>query len=211
MEQNTTTRPKLSLESIPFHCTESSGLATPPPCRFPAAIPFLWEEEPGRPKKQSTLRKPTQKPRSARSLELPPRMMAEEFKMKAGKKNVTSPTSVLDVSYSINRLRSFGRHYSFNNGKERSQVDRREKNARKGGAIWFHKEQTRDSNAASNSVIPSSSFNTSCRHEQGKVCTVKITRLKRHRSLIDVSVHATSHLLIGIYKSLRQVIPWHRT
>ncbi|KAJ4730515.1 hypothetical protein LUZ62_019550 [Rhynchospora pubera] len=208
MEQNTTTLPKLSLDSVPFHWTESSGLATPPPCRFPAAIPFLWEEEPGRPKKQSILSKPNQKPHSARSLELPPRMMGEEFRMKAGKKNVTSPTSVLDVSYSISRLRSFGRHYSFNNGKERSQVDRREKNARKGGVIWFHKEQTRDSN---NSVISSSSFNTSCHREQGKGCTVKITRLKRHRSLIDVSMHATSHLLIGIYKSLRQVIPWHRT
>ncbi|KAJ3684705.1 hypothetical protein LUZ61_013869 [Rhynchospora tenuis] len=210
MEQNTATRPKFSLDSIPFHWTEPSGLATPPPCRFPAAIPFLWEEEPGRPKKQSILSKPNHKHRSARSLELPPRMVAEEFKMKADKRNVASPTSVLDVSYSIGRLRSFGRRYSFNNGKERSQGDKGEKNDRKVGVIWFHKER-KESNGASNSVISSSSYRTSCHHEQGKGCHVKITRLKRNRSIVDVSVHATSNLLIGIYESMRQVIPWHRT
>ncbi|KAF3328315.1 hypothetical protein FCM35_KLT06921 [Carex littledalei] len=198
------TPPELSLCSLPLHRPEPSGLATPPPFRVPVAVPFIWEEEPGRPRKESILIKPNQKPFSARSLELPPRMVAEELKMKADRTNATSPTSVLHVTYSICRSRSFSRCYSFNTGNERSKGDKGEKNARESDAIWFQKEK-RESKGACNSSI------SSCGCDESKGSRVKITRFKRHHSLIDVSMHATSHFLLGIYKSLRQVVPWHRT
>lgn len=188
MEQSAATPPKLSLHLLPLHLPEPSGLVTPPPFRVPVAVPFLWEEEPGRPRKESTISKPSQKPISIKSLELPPRMVAEVLKMKAGTKTGTSPTSVLDVPCSISRSRSFSRCYSFNRGNERNQYERGEKNDRK-----------RESSGSSNSSISCSSFDaSSCGCVKGKESHVKITRIKRHRSFIDISVHATSSLLVNL-------------
>jgi hypothetical protein len=188
MELSSITPPKLSLDSLPLHRAEPPGLATPPPFRVPIAIPFVWEEEPGRPRKESILIKPKQKPFSYRSLELPPRMVAEELRMKAGMKHPTSPTSVLDVPCSISRSRSWSRCCSFNTRNERSQSYKGEKNAEK-----------RESSGSSNSLISSSSFDASfCGCDEGKESRVKITRIKRHRSLVDVSVHATSSFLVEL-------------
>lgn len=179
------TPPKLLLCSLPLHRPEPSGLATPPPFRVPVAVPFIWEEEPGRPRKDTIVIKPNQKPFSARSLELPPRMVAEELKMKADRTNATSPTSVLDVTYFIHRSRSFSRCYSFNTGNERSKGD--------------ESKEKRESNRACKSSIYSSSFDaSSCGCDEGMESSVKIRRFKRHRSLIDVSMHATSYLLVSL-------------
>jgi hypothetical protein len=187
MELSTITPPKLMLDSLPLHRQEPPGLATPPPFRVPVSIPFVWEEEPGRPRKEFILIKPNQKSFSYRSLEPPPRMVAEELRMKAGMKHATSPTSVLDVSCSITRSRSLSRCCSFNTRNERSRSYRGEKNAKK-----------RESSGSSNSSMSSSSFDASSSGCDEEKFHVKMTKIKRHHSLLDISVHATSSFLVKL-------------
>lgn len=99
-EANST--PKLSLFSLPSKPPEPTGMLTPP-LRFQASVPFQWEEAPGKPRQcTKTTTESSSKPKCARSLELPPRLLLSESKMT----NTPSPTTVLDGPY-VGRSISF--------------------------------------------------------------------------------------------------------
>ncbi|KAF6146049.1 hypothetical protein GIB67_033408 [Kingdonia uniflora] len=93
------TPPKLTFNS--FFASESPeppGMLTPP-LRPPVSIPFQWESAPGKPRTTrnitpNTTNNTTTNPSYVRSLELPPRLLAE------GKMtNIPSPTTVLEGPY----------------------------------------------------------------------------------------------------------------
>ncbi|KAL9671634.1 hypothetical protein QQ045_009204 [Rhodiola kirilowii] len=73
------TPPKLSLFSFPPKHPDPPGFFTPP-LQTPATVPFRWEEVPGRPRTMITTTTNTpagsdHKPKSMRSLDLPPRLL----------------------------------------------------------------------------------------------------------------------------------------
>lgn len=94
---------------LSFHTPSSlrwdpPGSATPPPQK-PGSVPFLWEEKPGMPKKNTSLFKPfsdvtpadSTGPLSVQSLELPPRLVAKMKAMQMQRHvDLVSPTMVLD-------------------------------------------------------------------------------------------------------------------
>ncbi|XP_057462520.1 uncharacterized protein At4g00950-like [Actinidia eriantha] len=96
--------PKLSLFSLPSKPPEPPGILTPP-LQALASVPFQWEEVPGKPRDCSTA-----KPKAARCLDLPPRLLTEAGKIT----NTPSPTTVLDGPYSS---RSLSHTMSFSLGK----------------------------------------------------------------------------------------------
>ncbi|KAJ7959359.1 DUF688 domain-containing protein [Quillaja saponaria] len=97
-EISSATPPKLSLFSLPSKPPEPPGMLTPP-LQTTASIPFQWEEAPGKPRPCNT----RSKPKSARSLELPPRLLISH---QAEITKMPSPTTVLDGPY-VGRTMSF--------------------------------------------------------------------------------------------------------
>ncbi|KAJ7965330.1 DUF688 domain-containing protein [Quillaja saponaria] len=91
VEHELSSGPKLALFSLPSKPSETPGLLSPP-SQTTASIPFQWEEAPGKPRPCNTQFKPN----SARSLELPPRLL---FSGQAKVTNMPSPTTVLDGPY----------------------------------------------------------------------------------------------------------------
>ena len=87
---STCTPPKLSLYSLPSKPPTLPDRLTPP-LNTVAAVPFLWEEAPGKPR-------PTHddppKSKAVRSLDLPPRLTAL-----VNNEIIPSPTTVLSGSY----------------------------------------------------------------------------------------------------------------
>lgn len=71
-KQPLSTPPKLSLFSLPYKPPIPDGLT--PPLNTAAAIPFLWEEAPGKPR--SIVSGDPPKSKTVRSLDLPPRLAA---------------------------------------------------------------------------------------------------------------------------------------
>ncbi|RWW02059.1 hypothetical protein BHE74_00038481 [Ensete ventricosum] len=191
------TPPKLSLYWLPSQRREPPGMATPPP-GLPVSVPFLWEEAPGKPRKQPTLGAG-----AIRSLDLPPRLLAAA-EIKSDK--TSSPTTVLDGPERSSRAMPLGSCYSFSFGEGRTVVNMRGR--KKEGVAWFWRrgsgrKVTREGDswemslggltekgvACSSMPSSSSSFSSSCKLggdceggvvEEGKV---RITRLRRNRSI----------------------------
>ncbi|KAL8253263.1 hypothetical protein R6Q59_036956 [Mikania micrantha] len=108
--QPASTPPKLSLFSLPFkHPTLPDTGVTPPLNTAAAAIPFLWEEAPGKPRPIISGDPP--KSKTVRSLDLPPRLASlspaynngnnhrDKFGNNAGMEIIPSPTTVLGGPY----------------------------------------------------------------------------------------------------------------
>lgn len=98
---STPTKPVLSLNSFPLShkpVAPESPWALTPPLQPMVSIPFEWEEAPGRPR--PTIISSPCKPRSARCLELPPRMLVEAEVTRMP----PSPTTVLDGPRSVRSL-----------------------------------------------------------------------------------------------------------
>ncbi|KAI3783834.1 hypothetical protein L1987_42922 [Smallanthus sonchifolius] len=106
-KQSISTPPKLSLFSLPSKPpTLPDGLT--PPCNTVAAIPFLWEEAPGKPKSITSDDPP--KSKIVRSLDLPPRLATmspanngnnhrDKLGKNVGINIIPSPTTVLGGPY----------------------------------------------------------------------------------------------------------------
>ena len=88
-ENPSSTPPKLSLFSLPRQPPEPPGMVTPP-LHASISVPFQWEEAPGKPRPSGII-EPNSKPRSARSLDLPPRLFAD-----AKVAHFASPTTGVD-------------------------------------------------------------------------------------------------------------------
>ncbi|XP_022968166.1 uncharacterized protein LOC111467482 isoform X2 [Cucurbita maxima] len=74
-ENPISTPPKLSLFSFPRQPLEPPGMVTPP-LHESISVPFHWEEAPGKPKPLGVIEL-NPKPKSARTLDLPPRLFAD--------------------------------------------------------------------------------------------------------------------------------------
>ncbi|CAK9152937.1 unnamed protein product [Ilex paraguariensis] len=86
--------PKLPLFSVPhMHSPEHSGMLTLSPLYSLASVPFLWEEEPGKPRLSTTFTsvRPNKSGNKPKSLKLPPMLLVESKIAKT-----PSRTTVLD-------------------------------------------------------------------------------------------------------------------
>lgn len=196
---------KLSLFSLPGQPPEPSGTLTPPH-RTSASIPFQWEEAPGKPRHCNT----ESKPKSVRSLELPPRLLSETAKVL----NLPSPTTVLDGPDHVGRSMSFT--FSFRNNSE--SLGKRVMSKDVGG--YFGSRRWGSFRKSTKEAVVGSSFDISSYVDGGgdqsqtsSVSTtgsgvqfagsdhanVKITRVRRRGSLLNLS-HTKSHLLVSEFK-----------
>lgn len=194
---------KLSLFSLPRQPPEPSGTLTPP-LRTSASVPFQWEEAPGKPRHCKT----ESKPKSARSLELPPRLLSENAKVV----NLPSPTTVLDGPDHLGRSLSFT--YSFRNNSETlgKRVISRDGGGYFGSRRWgSFRKSTKEAVlgpsfsissyvAAGGDQSQTSGVSTagSCgvQFGGGDHANVKITRVRRRGSLLNLS-HNKSQLLVS--------------
>lgn len=201
VNEPSTTVLKLSLFSLPNQPPEPPGTLTPP-LRTSASVPFQWEEVPGKPRHCDT----ESKPKSARSLELPPRLLSETAKVV----NLPSPTTVLDGP-DVGRSLSFT--FSFRNNSESlgRRVMSRDGGGYFGSRRWGSFRKTKEV------VGEPSLFDMSSSHVGGGGTSsmstagsgvlldtgggsdptkVKITRVRRRGSLLNLS-HTKSHLLVS--------------
>ncbi|KAJ4768251.1 DUF688 family protein [Rhynchospora pubera] len=170
------------------------GSTTPPPQK-PGAVPFLWEEKPGKPKKHAALFGPfTDTPTddkgrlSVQSLELPPRLAAE---MKAMQRHVdlNSPSTVLHGP-ELTKPGTTRVHvtcHSFSYYMEGKKKAKRQKEA------WFWRRKKNLHNK---------------QEEEFKFAT---PTLSRNRSLNGNSASDhSSHFWATIRENLKQVVPWRK-
>ncbi|RRT43951.1 hypothetical protein B296_00052976 [Ensete ventricosum] len=209
MDQSCTTPPKLSLSSVPGQRMKPLGTATPPP-RVLVSVPFMWEEVPGKPRKQQTTGGHGMMPGVVRSLDLPPRMVAAMIELKSNK--TLSPTTVLDGPEHASRHVPLGSCYSFSFGEGRTVVT---VGGKKKGVVrfWGRKSgrktmrdgtwemsveglEEKDVTCSSMSSSPSRKKHGGEHEEDGNVeGRIRITRLRRNKSLAIVS---TSHLWVSL-------------
>ncbi|GMI98974.1 hypothetical protein like AT4G27810 [Hibiscus trionum] len=193
--------PRLPLFSSPHaHMVspERPGTLTPP-LRSSASVPFLWEEEPGKPKACATV-SPFPDNFARKCLELPPRLQ------EANKNNnkVCSPTTVLDGPYmgrtrfqsSSFRMVKSERYGSFR-GPENMVPERVERE--KDG---FHGSRRRSDGGGKSYVFPSYG-------EEYNSSSVNIRRMNKCGSLNSRSL-SKSHFWASIYEGLKQVVPWSK-
>ncbi|XVF10086.1 hypothetical protein REPUB_Repub07fG0152900 [Reevesia pubescens] len=198
----TTPTPKLSLYSFPSKAKEPSGMITPP-IHTSVSIPFQWEEAPGKPRpclSSDSTSQSNAKPNVARCLELPPRLLAE-----AKVATMPSPTTVLDgpdagrfVSYTL----SFRKGGSF-----RSPANKKVNKEK----VVFGSSRWGSFRKAGRVVQGSFDFSTPVVDggDDGGGAQVKLTRVRTKGSLLRLS-QARSHVLVSIYESFKQVVPWRR-
>lgn len=184
-EKETSIELNLSLFSLPSKPQEPPEALTPP-LRTIASIPFQWEEAPGKPRHCNA----ESKPQSARTLELPPRLVSEP--KLAQNNNAASPTTVLDgpemgrslfVSYSFRSPESLGR-----------RISRESRAGYFGGSSrWGSFRKNKDVVEANFDISPSSSkFGAG----DGEAAKVKISSVRRRNSFLSLS-QTKSPLLVS--------------
>uniref|UniRef100_A0A5B7CGF7 Uncharacterized protein n=1 Tax=Davidia involucrata TaxID=16924 RepID=A0A5B7CGF7_DAVIN len=206
-ELEASSTPKLSLYSLPSKPPEPPGTLTPP-LNTLASIPFQWEEVPGKPRAGTTTNSP--KSKSARCLDLPPRLLTDQAKVT----NMPSPTTVLDGPYVA---RSLSETLSFSLGKgsfrshevgivggkrEISTKERRNFSSWRCGNFKENSGFVGGNFEISSSVGGDGGFESDTK--------VKITRVKRRSSSFLSLSHTRSSLWGSIYESFKQVVPWRR-
>ncbi|XP_057951552.1 uncharacterized protein At4g00950 [Malania oleifera] len=207
--------PKLLLFSLPSSQQQYSEPPVTPPLQTSASVPFEWEEAPGRPLSCAA------KPRTARCLELPPRLQLAEVKV-----NCSPPTTVLEgpqVGRSLSCALSFGgktgsfrkgvggggegkrecdREGYFGSWRWNSSGNRKENRKGFGGSLDFSSSTfvVDDDQEGSGGGEGGSSGG-------GGGIEVKITKTRRRGSL---SIRR-SQLWATICESLKQTAPWRRS
>ncbi|KDP28472.1 hypothetical protein JCGZ_14243 [Jatropha curcas] len=208
---------------------QRSGTTTPP-LYASAAVPFRWEEEPGKPRSSTALSNPIDF--GPKCLELPPRLFLLDGNNVS---KLSLPTTVLEEPYmgkprfqssSFRMIRkecygSFRRSFS----PERRQLStmvlsKRGINDSKrflGSWRWGRRAftGTRENVGGASYVFPSSMDREEIyfgqeedeEEEENKSCknNVTITRIRRSGS---ISSRARSHFWAAIYEGLKQVVPW---
>lgn len=206
MESSSTVRPnstpKLSLFSLPKKQVEHAPGMLTPPLQAAAAVPFQWEEAPGRPKPPGH---GYPKPNSARCLDLPPRMLI--FDSAAKLASTPSPTTVLDgpdVGVGGRSLSSTWSSFRAGEGKsKRFEVKEKVgfgssrwgilKGRSKGGRVCEEEEEEESLGDILSSVLGDDG---GCGGGGGET-KVKITRVKRRGSFFSPShSKSKSHLWV---------------
>ncbi|KAK7282554.1 hypothetical protein RIF29_11443 [Crotalaria pallida] len=199
---NTTTPTKLSLlTSRPiFMPPEDPAPPPPPPPQTEVSVPFMWEEAPGKPRSCHTQSEPNNKNNnnSARTLELPPRLLFLEGKVSSNME-APSPTTVLGGPY-VGRAMSFSSSY---------RTPREYWNSNFGSTRWSGLRKINKEGCEGGFDFSSScpiTLGTPHRPTKGKV-----TRVPRRGSLMSLSEpKARSHFWAGIYESFKHMVPWRR-
>ncbi|KAM1471690.1 hypothetical protein FF1_042048 [Malus domestica] len=194
--------PKLSLFSLPSQRPEPPGILTPP-LQTTASVPFKWEEAPGKPRDCGGSAE--SKPKCARSLELPPRLLSEAAKIT----NTPSPTTVLDGP-DVGRTMSF----SFTDGSPDAFGSKRlskESYRSFGGGGGGFGSMRWASFRKNKEVVDHGGFDSLPPASGGGETKVKVTRVRRRASFLNAS-NTRSSMWASIYKSLKQVVPvpWRR-
>lgn len=173
--------PKLPIYSLPVKMKEPPGMATPP-LLAAVSVPFEWEEAPGKPRAWSR----GEKPRSARCLELPPKMSA---RVKIS--DVCSPTAVLEGPY-VGRSVSFGKS---DGARERTRF---------GSSRWSSSKENGDQGGGGGGRVGdvAEPGGTAAAGDDGfeKETKVKITRMSRKSSFFTMSSN-NSRLWVSTYNS----------
>ncbi|XP_050235612.1 uncharacterized protein At4g00950 [Mercurialis annua] len=210
--------PLLSKPVVYMQSPQRSGMVTPP-LYSSAAVPFRWEEEPGKPRERLTTAGSTSPVElSPKSLELPPRMFLENNSSKL----TPSPTTVLDgpyiskssrfqsSSFRMIRRERYGSFRGVSFGPERgdqlgdlvlSKQGIVKDRSLWGSWRWGRRgiKGKRDVGGASY-VFPSLSMEDrelEYSNEEEEVLTSN-----------TLSSHTRSHFWATIYEGLKQVVPW---
>ncbi|XP_054788413.1 uncharacterized protein At4g00950-like isoform X2 [Prosopis cineraria] len=183
------TPPKLSL--LISRPTRPPEMKTPP-LHVAVSVPFQWEEAPGKPKHRPA----ESKPKTARALELPPRLLFSEAKVSS----VPSPTNVLDGPY-IGRVMSFA-----------SSNDRRASKDHWNGNFGSSRWRSFKRNREEGEEVMEGSFDFSDCTADGRATEVKISRvgMRRRGSFLGNVSNTRSHFWASVCDSLKQVVPWRR-
>ncbi|KAF5731264.1 hypothetical protein HS088_TW19G00870 [Tripterygium wilfordii] len=195
--------PKLSLFSLPNKPNqEPPGMLTPP-LRTSVSVPFQWEEVPGRPR-PSTITDAEPKPKTARSLDLPPRLLINE---------ANSPTTVLDGPY-ISKGGWSSKSTSFRRSPSEIWGPKKDRPAILFGSTrWGSLKKSTKEAVGNSSEHFSSSSVAADKSSEGSAGDpkVRITRIRRRTSFMSFSDKSTrSHMWASFYDSFKQVVPWRR-
>ncbi|XAR71619.1 hypothetical protein NMG60_11017982 [Bertholletia excelsa] len=180
--------PKLSLFSLPSQPPEPPGMLTPP-LQMPAAIPFQWEEAPGKPRPFSAGDPP--RPKAARSLGLPPKLVNEE---KIAIADVASPTTVLDGPYCVSHTLSFSIGTASFRSSEEEVAKKQSRKERWDFGSWRW-GSSKSSNAGEFEFSASD------------VSSVNITRIKKRSSFFGSS---KSQFWASVYENVKHAVQWKR-
>ncbi|XAR52198.1 hypothetical protein NMG60_11020138 [Bertholletia excelsa] len=201
MESEPESSPKLSLLPLPSQPPEPPGMVTPP-LQTPASVPFLWEEVPGKPRLGYSAGE-LPKPKSARRLDLPPRLVNEAKFI-----NTPSPTTVLDGPYSG---RSVAHTLSFSLGKTSFRSPDGAPARRQIGKERWNFSSWRWGTFKDNREDDGDSFDFSS--PIGGVSQRELLseeKRKRGRKGGRFFGSSKSHLWASIYQSIKQAVPWGR-
>ncbi|KAK1374025.1 DUF688 domain-containing protein [Heracleum sosnowskyi] len=233
MTSKASSSPKLPLFSAsPKLSPEPSGLQTPP-LQTSASVPFLWEQEPGKPLPCTAI---ITVPSHKKCLELPPRLQPTEYSRLITK--TPSPTTVLDGPYmgknvissasfrlfsSSKRQDSFDSRFSGRFSPERVQVSALllgEKKGRKGlfGNSWGQRQKSfklkgiKDDYGSEASSVFSQSLDDELPLENESdinITSAKVKRniFRRNGSFSNLS-HAKSHFWTAMCEGMKHAIPW---
>lgn len=171
------TPPKLSLLiSRPSKPPEIST----PPLHAAVSVPFQWEEAPGKPRHRPA----EAKPKTARTLDLPPRLLFSEAKVS----DVPSPTTFLDGPY-------MGRTMSLKSSNRNASKD--QWNGIFGSSRWrsFPRNREKEEEEAADG-----SFDFSNCTADGRTTKVRISRvgIRRRGSFFGSISNSRSHLWVRL-------------
>ncbi|KAI9097472.1 hypothetical protein K1719_025243 [Acacia pycnantha] len=155
MESDDGSPPKLSL--LISRPTRPQEMPTPP-LHAAASVPFQWEEAPGKPRNRPA----EAKPKTARALDLPPRLLFSEAKV--------SPTTVLDGPY-------MGRTMSLTSSDRNASKEYW--NGRFGSSRWTSFKRNREEEAVEGC------FDFSNCAADGRTAKVRISRSHLWASICD--------------------------
>lgn len=195
-EPNST--PKLTLHKLPYNCKPREPVHMQTPPLLPSvSIPFRWEEAPGKPKvtaeapppSSSAATSPSTKSKVARCLDLPPRLLHDDAKITM----MSSPTTVLDGPY-VGRSLSLACTFSFRKGLEGGV-----KPAKRRGGGAFGSGRWGSFKDEGDFVRGSLDFSRSLGDFFKREENVKITRVKRRRSLFNLSSINSNLMVSSLY------------
>ncbi|KAG5558861.1 hypothetical protein RHGRI_008719 [Rhododendron griersonianum] len=196
---------KLSLSSLPSQPrSEPPGLVTPP-LQPMASVPFLWEEAPGKPRPVFPVATslPPPKPKVARCLDLPPRLLMTEGKMT----NTPSPTTVLEGPYSGGRTLSHTMSFTFGKASFRIPEGKKQIGKERGNFSSLRWEESFKENydCESGGILD---FSPSAGDfPEGFAPAPESTRTRKRSSFFGPS---KSNFWTSIYESVKQAVPWRR-